>query len=60
MLCSLTELGLGVRDAAKPAPIPGCSIKNGATTVAMPTASAGPIEGVSIHAFPQMAINNAA
>jgi hypothetical protein len=33
--------GLGVRDAAMPAPRPGCMIKNGAIRLPTPTVSAG-------------------
>jgi hypothetical protein len=41
MVSKRAMFGLGVFEAATPAPIPGCMMKNGATDVRSPMARAG-------------------
>lgn len=51
MTLALAKLGFGVRDMAIPSPMPGCVIKKGVNTVAVPTITAGPMIGLCIHGF---------
>ncbi len=46
------KTGLGVFLDAIPAPIPGCKMSNGATTVAIPMNSAGSKDGDRAHPKP--------
>lgn len=48
-LRSRASQGLGVREAAMPAPRPGCNMKNGATMLPTPTIRAGRSVGRRIH-----------
>jgi hypothetical protein len=59
-LCSRADAGRGMREAAMPAPMAGCINRNGAATLQMPTASAGPIVGCLTQAAPKKDTNTAA
>jgi hypothetical protein len=48
------KTGLGVFEDAIPAPIPGCRISSGATTVTIPMSSAGRKDGDLAHSRPDV------
>ena len=60
ILWTRAAVGRGVRDAAIPAPMPGCISKKGAAKVTMLTIIAGPKVGLRTHAIPQILINKQA